>query len=68
MRFQAAVMSNGFVYEPTRKVKHSLFESFLPYFEAASWPTYSSMSIEAASKSDKKSFKKSNAFILLVGS
>jgi len=37
------------------KFKDLLFVSFLPYFRAASWPTLSSMSCEAAQKSDKKS-------------
>jgi hypothetical protein len=31
----------------------SLFASFSSYFKAASWPTYSSMSCEAALKSEK---------------
>jgi hypothetical protein len=39
------------------KYKHSPFESFLPGFEATSWPTSSSMSFEVASKPEKKFFK-----------
>jgi hypothetical protein len=41
----------------------SLFASFSSYFKAASWPTYSSMSCEAALKSEKKYIKNQNLII-----
>src|SRR5579871_783517 len=37
-------------YEPIPKLEKMLFESFSTSFNAASWPTYSSMSYEAALK------------------
>ena len=37
--------------------KYVLFESFFVLSKAASWPTCSSMSCEAALKKTKKSFK-----------
>ncbi len=39
--------------------KTLLFVSFFAYFSTSSWPTYLSMSCEAAQKSSKKSFEKS---------
>jgi hypothetical protein len=41
----------------------SLFVAFSSYFKAASWPTYSSMSCEAAFKSEKKYIKNQNLII-----
>jgi hypothetical protein len=41
----------------------SLFASFFSYFKAASWPTYSSMSSEAALKSEKKYIKNQSLII-----
>ncbi len=48
--------------------KTLLFESFFASFGTASWPTYLSMSCEAALKSSKKYFKKSTFFNSEIGS
>jgi alanine racemase len=45
-----------------------LFESFSALFKAASWPTYSSMSYEAALKMTKKILQKSAALNFEIGS
>jgi hypothetical protein len=44
---------------PSRYFKTLFFLSFSAAFEATSWPTYSSMACEVASKSAKKYIKKS---------
>jgi hypothetical protein len=43
--------------EPILNLEKMLFESFSTSFNAASWPSSSTMSREAALKSVKKSFK-----------
>jgi hypothetical protein len=48
--------------------KNSLFAPFTAYLKAASWPTYSSMSCEAAFKSAKKSIKNQNFIFKEIGS
>jgi hypothetical protein len=48
---------------PSFNAKSSLFASFSASSKAASWPTYASMSFEAALKSAKKYIKNQNFII-----